>query len=294
LSRSLACGAGADRRPAPCALLGGLAVFRIGTGEPLLLMPYPHGLGVVGDPRPMALIDGLVRGGREVITFDPPGSGRSPRPPRLDMAETIGCVEEALSACHVSGSVPVLGHSQGGVAALALALRRPERVRRLVLVCTSAGGPSFMRAHGAIWNRSHPDFWRFALLATLHVAWRRAAPEILMNNLIFSDSYVARTLFTPVPVGLRDWLRPSRPRADWGRRVARRLDYRARLSEVRTPSLVIAGRHDPQMPPDCSVELADGIPDARLAVLEGSGHYPFIEEPAQFWGLVAGFLDVEP
>ncbi|HXM57860.1 MAG TPA: alpha/beta hydrolase [Candidatus Dormibacteraeota bacterium] len=236
------------------------------------------------------MIEGLARLGREVITFDPPGSGQSPRPPHLDMAETIACAEEALAESGVSGPVPVLGRSQGGVAALALALERPERVGRLLLICASAGGPSFMRAPGAIWNRSHPDVWRFALLAALHVVWPRRAPETLMNNLIFRDSLVDRGRFAPTPVGLRDWLRPPRPRAAWGGRVARRLDYRGRLADVRAPALVIAGRRDPQMPPSCAAELATGIPDARLAVLERSGHYPFIEESAAFWRLVAGFL----
>jgi pimeloyl-ACP methyl ester carboxylesterase len=104
------------------------------------------------------------------------------------------------------------------------------------------------------------------------------------------DSFVDRGWFAPAPVGLRDWLRRPRPRAAWGRRVARRLDYRGRLTEVRAPALVVAGGFDPQMPPACAVELANGLPDARLAVLWRSGHYPFIEEPAAFWSLVQGFL----
>jgi hypothetical protein len=111
-----------------------------------------------------------------------------------------------------------------------------------------------------------------------------------MNNLVFRASYVDRSRFTPAPIALRDWLRPPRPRAAWGSRVAWRLDYRQRLAQVRAPTLVLAGRYDPQMPPACAAELARGIPDARLVVLERSGHYAFVEEPDAFWASIGGFL----
>ena len=228
----------AGARPVPHALHKGLAVFRFGTGDPLLFMPYPHGLGVVGDPKLMAFFARLTALGREVITFDPPGAGRSTRPTRLGMPEMIACAEEALAVCGIAGPVDVLGHSQGGVAALAFALARPGRVRRLVLLNTSAGGPAFLRAPGAIWNRSHPDFWWFALRALLAVAIPRRATETLMNNLIFRASYVDRTRFTPTPPAPRDWLRPPVGRTGWGQKVAWRLDYNMRLAQVRAPTLV--------------------------------------------------------
>jgi hypothetical protein len=82
----------------------------------------------------------------------------------------------------------------------------------------------------------------------LHLVWPRLAAETLMNNLVRRVSYVDRTPFVPRPIPLRDWLRPPRPRAGWGSRVAWRLDYSRRLSRVRAPTLVLAGRSDPQMP----------------------------------------------
>jgi pimeloyl-ACP methyl ester carboxylesterase len=186
--------------------------------------------------------------------------------------------------------VDVLGHSQGGVAALAFALARPGRVRRLLLLNTSSGGPALLRAPGAIWNRSHPDFWWFALLALLYLAIPRRATQTLMNNVIFRASYVDRTRFTPTLLAPRDWLRPPVGRTGWGQKVAWRLDYSARLAEVRAPMLVTASRFDPQMPPACAEELAHGIPNARLVMFERSGHYPFVEEPDAFWRAVGRFL----
>jgi pimeloyl-ACP methyl ester carboxylesterase len=72
--------------------------------------------------------------------------------------------------------------------------------------------------------------------------------------------------------------------------VAWRLDSRARLGAVRAPALVLAGRCDPQLPPDCAQELARGLPNAHLVVFARSGHYPFVEEPDAFWASIDRFL----
>jgi pimeloyl-ACP methyl ester carboxylesterase len=279
-----------SRQIQPFAIQNGLAIYAVGSGPPLLLMPYPHANSVVGDASMSRMIERLAHLPRRVITFDPPGSGRSTRALRLDMAEMIACAVESLDACGVDRAVDVWGHSQGGVAALAFALDHRARVGRLMLICTASGAPAYFRAPGAIWNRTHPSFWRFGALATLYWLTGRRAAETAMLNLIFRDSYVDRSRFTPAPIAWRDWLRPARPRTRWGQ-IARRLDYSARLVEVSVPTLVVAGRYDPQMPPSCAEELARGIRDSRLRVFAQSGHYPFIEEAESFWPLIGAFLE---
>jgi pimeloyl-ACP methyl ester carboxylesterase len=135
----------------------GLATFSAGRGDPLLLMPWPHAASVFGHPTPTLLVEHLVALGRRVVSFDPPGAGRSTRPAHLDMAEVLDCADEALAAIEITGPVDEMGHSQGGLAALALALARPERVRRLVLVCTASGGPAYLHATGAIGTAATPS-----------------------------------------------------------------------------------------------------------------------------------------
>jgi proline iminopeptidase len=70
-----------------------------------------------------------------------------------------------------------------------------------------------------------------------------------------------------------------------------RLSYADRLQEVQAPSLILAGRHDPEAPLPCSEELWQGIPQASLIVFEKSGHFPFIEEASLFGHTVAAFLN---
>jgi len=91
---------------APWTTHDGLAIYRVGAGAPIFLMPGPHRFTRPGLPTTDALIDGFVGVGREVITFDPPGSGRSTRPARLGMEEMLDCADEALDICGVGGAAP--------------------------------------------------------------------------------------------------------------------------------------------------------------------------------------------
>jgi proline iminopeptidase len=72
-----------------------------------------------------------------------------------------------------------------------------------------------------------------------------------------------------------------------------RLSYADRLGEVRASTLILAGRYDPEAPLQCSEELLQGIPDARLVIFEQSGHFPFIEEASLFVQAVGAFLNEE-
>jgi proline iminopeptidase len=267
----------------------GLAIYRIGEGDPVLFMPGPHRMQRVGTRSGDALISGLRDLGRSVLTFDPPGSGASSRPARLSMEEMHRCAGETLSVLGAEHPVPVVGHSMGGLASLAFAIARPDRVLRLVLIGTGSGGDAYMHAPGALWNRSHPRFPTLAALGLLQMAWPRRGPEQMLMNFIERVSFLDESRCRPRPVRAVDWVRPRRGRTDW-HRVARRLDYRPQLGEIAAPALIVCGRHDPQYPLSCSEELVSAIPVSRLVVFERSGHYPFIEEEERFWPEVGAFL----
>jgi pimeloyl-ACP methyl ester carboxylesterase len=273
----------------PHRIVDGLAVHRIGGGDPVLLMPAPHRFERVGLAEFDLLVDGLTGLGRQVVTYDPPGSGRSTQPARVTLDEVLECTDRALDACGIGRPVDAVGHSMAGLALLAYALERPRRIRRLVLVGTGSGGPAYMGAPGALWNRTHRGFPGLAALGLLFYAWPRRAPETLLNNYISRRSYVDPRFVTAERVHRQDWARPATGHPEW-HRVARRLDYRSRLGEIAVPTLVLCGRFDVQFAPACSEELAAGIPHARLVLFEASNHFPFVEEPEAFWRVVRDFL----
>ena len=275
--------------PEPYAIHDGLAVYRIGGGQPALLMPGPHRFQQPGDGTARPLIEGLTALGRQVVSFDPPGAGRSSRPARVSMAEMHDCADEALAVCGVSGPVDAVGHSMGGLVVLAYTIERPEHVRRLVLIGTGTGGRAYMTAPGALWNRSHPQFWRLATLGILQMVWRRRAPERILNDFIHRQSFVDQRRAPSTSLALGDWVRPRRGRTDW-HRIASRLDYGPRLGSIKVPTLTLCGRHDPQYPSACTEELAAGIRDSQVVWFEQSGHFPFLEESETFWPVVGNFL----
>jgi proline iminopeptidase len=69
-----------------------------------------------------------------------------------------------------------------------------------------------------------------------------------------------------------------------------RLSYADRLGDVEAPTLIIAGRHDPEAPLPCSEELHMGVSDSRLVIFERSGHSPHEEEAVLFAQTLQAFL----
>ncbi|MCO5244501.1 MAG: alpha/beta hydrolase [Anaerolineae bacterium] len=273
----------------------GLAIYRLGEGEPLLLFPYPHGSTL----HPMAenplarLLAGL---GRQVITFDPPGAFRSARPMRCDLAEMLDCAVEALQVHGVPAPIDVVGHSMGSLCALGLAVKRPQWVRRLVLIGSMSGWPAVFR-----WSTPHNwsplrdrEWWQCMWLGTRQiVGLGNLAVHKRLDNLIKTASFVDKRHVELWTVEPGDSHRPPPARAQW-LKAERQVDSAQRLGEVRSPTLLMVGRYDPQTPLVCSEELAAGIRGSQLLVFEHSGHSPFIEEPERFRAAVADFLALKP
>jgi proline iminopeptidase len=63
-----------------------------------------------------------------------------------------------------------------------------------------------------------------------------------------------------------------------------------RLSEIKVPTLVLAGRDDFQFPPEHQVALAGGIPSAQLEIIERAGHEAPTERPAEVIGAIRDFM----
>ncbi len=213
-----------------------------------------------------------------LIALDYRGHGASVPPVRpYTLWDLVDDSVAVLDHAGVDQAVWV-GLSMGGMVALRAALAVPERVRGLILVDTDAGRetPRVRLKHQAL-----------ATLAGV-VGTRRLVPAI--NRLMFGET------------SLRD--RPALV-AEWGERFAAptlpsirlglgaidgREPLRDRLSGLRVPALVIAGREDRALPVERSQALAAQLPTARLHILEGCGHLAALECPDEVTRLMAAFL----
>ncbi len=168
----------------------------------------------------------------------------------------------------------LIGISFGGMVAQEVAIAAPERVTRMVLACTSSGGPG-------------------GSSAPLHEVLSLDQPERARRLIGLVD---ARTATDPVlRAQIAQRLAPVLGDPDEGARrqlEARRLhDTFARLGAIAAPTLVAAGRHDALAPLANSRALADAIAGARLEVFEG-GH-AFLDQDPRAWPAIAAFLGGE-
>jgi 3-oxoadipate enol-lactonase len=169
----------------------------------------------------------------------------------------------------------VVGISFGGMVAQELALRAPERVTKLVLAITSAGGRL---------GSSYPLHELYALPAEERLELLVA----LLDTRTEQDPQLAAAFRSFLAGGSS--LHPAEVPAGLARQLDARSrhDASARLGELTMPCLVAGGRHDGIAPPERSVALADAIPSARLAIFDG-GHGVLLQDPAA-WPMIAAFL----
>jgi pimeloyl-ACP methyl ester carboxylesterase len=224
-------------------------------GRPLVLL---HGLA--GSHRWWRYVIPFFARDREVIVPELVGFGGSrPAPRQPDMAEMAGIVAEWLGA-NALERVDLVGHSMGGEIGIHLAVRHPERIRRLVLV-SAAGIPRELSATAA------------ARLAT-ELARLRAWGRRTFVATIAADSLRAGpfTLYRTLRHLLADDVRPLLPL-------------------VVHPTLIVWGEHDPVTPLRDAHVLRNALPRARLFVLAGASHNVMADSPDEFVRVVREFLD---
>ncbi|MBK6852363.1 MAG: alpha/beta fold hydrolase [Burkholderiales bacterium] len=249
----------------------------LGHGQPVLFI---HGSGPgVSAWANWRLVMPALSAQRRVLAPDMVGFGYTDRPAGITytMDTWVQQALELLDALELP-QVDLVGNSFGGGLALALAIRAPERVRRLVLM-GSVGVP-------------------FAITPGLDAVWGYEPSFEAMRGLldIFAHS---RALVTDELAQLRYQasIRPGfqesfsamfpAPRQRWVDTMA------SKEADIRTlphETLVIHGREDQVIPLANSLTLADWIPKAQLHVFGQCGHWTQIEHAGRFARLVGDFL----
>jgi len=279
-----------------------LWVEREGSGDPVLLLAGlgPSGSHVVFHPA----FSELARD-HEILYVDLHGRGRSDRPAELaeitfdsDVAD-IAALIDALGR----GPVHLYGFSYGGLLAQALALRHPRLVRTLVLANT-LHSPEMWQANHANINRElanqYPELWE-QILELRKRGLPSTAPEMQrlfaasMRLVRFYDPDNSDRLAGLSEPGARNVeLYPVFCGADVdfiiGGEVARIPDFRPDLNRIACPMLIVAGRYDRALYPRLQREFASFAPRARWVMLERSGAFAHVEEPAALFALLREFF----
>lgn len=253
-----------------------------------------------GEGEPIILIPGFASGAWtwfrqiedlskefQVITFDPRGIGNS-KASDEDLQNLLmkNFVEDVLRILDElkTEKVNVLGASFGGFVAQEFALCFPERINKLILACTTAGGKKHVKPDIEILRSFTPDpnlsvgesIRKFIRPAFTNEFNEQHADEVenvcrMREQSVVSDAVYMAQL-----------------------NVAFTFDSSEKLNEIQNETLVITGDNDSVVPMENSVNLAEKIPNARLEIIENGSHLFFIENADEFNQAVKEFLSEPP
>jgi len=230
-----------------------------------------------------------------LVLLDPRGTGASSAPDdrtAYSTADYVADVEELR--LHLGESeLNLLGHSHGGVVAVAYAAAHPAAVRRLAVVDSLVRLQPQEMEEIMLRHRDEPWYEdaRLALEQESSGAYadddelaeitRRFWPMYFARYddraAAYIDEFVAPERGNPDPLrifneGIDDW------------------DLRAELARIEAPALVLTGAEDFICGPACAEDIAGGIDGSKKVVIEECGHFPFVEQRERFRREVETFL----
>lgn len=259
-------GAAGEATPAPIVLVHGT----------------PDTMGAWG---PLLFGEGALAGRFDVWTIEVTGHGMAaPAEGPFPFQRCADFVARTLEALGLEG-VTLVGNSYGGEFCWRAALDRPELVGRLVLIDSSG------------LHRTQEQF------LSEEVKMRDWGFAARLGYLLNSEPRVASALDPHFEGGADDgrvhevWLGLEN-RGNWNAMIDLVRDENGgredELGDLAAPTLLVFGEHDEAYPPEVfGREFERRIPDARLEVVEGAGHYPHEQRPAEVARLLSAFASGE-
>ena len=255
--------------------------------------------GFLLDSHAWDFVTAPLLGSRRILAFDSRGHGRSDLDPAfryhhaalgLDAREVLDRLEAA--------PFDVVAHSTSGHAMIGLAARRPDLLRRLVLV---EAGPE-LRAHGAGGARSgaepeepvipSPESYARALSRRHPRADPRVLAHLARHGLRerTEGGYERRLdpAFTRPKSGADPEHRQRFDREAWARKETGRLwEF---MTRIRCPTLVIYGAESPMLSRETADRMRQVLLDGRVARIEDAGHVVMLDAPDAFRSALNEFL----
>jgi 3-oxoadipate enol-lactonase len=236
---------------------------------PLILSNSLGSTSEMWDPQVPALSERF-----RVIRYEHRGHGDAPVPPEpYDLEDISGDVLALMDRLGVERA-DFAGLSLGGMVGMWIGINAPERIGRLVLLCTS---PMLSREHDwALRGRTVREQGTGAVAEGVVERW--FTPDYAASNPEIVAGMRAMVTDTPA-VGYAGCCG-----------AIERMDLVPELGSIRAPTLVIAGTNDPATPPAHAEIIAAGIPDCRMELVHAA-HLANYERPAEVTRLILSHLE---
>jgi pimeloyl-ACP methyl ester carboxylesterase len=258
---------------------------RSGEGEPLLLIP---GLGLDHGYYRRAIP--FLERELSVTAVDPRGVGGSSKGPGPYTVESWADDLAALINAFGRGPMHVLGSSLGGAMALALAVRHPRTVQSLIVVGAFSELDRAARLNFSLRVRLIEKLGLSEEVADYMGLWT------MTRGFINSEEGFAQMRANQQIIGKNSaalYLAFVRSVLAWDRALPGQESepkFTGDLKAIRVPTLVVCSDNDQLIPLESSRIIAREIPGARLTVMPGAGHIPFIERPGEAARIVVEFI----
>jgi 3-oxoadipate enol-lactonase len=210
------------------------------------------------------------------LRFDMRGHGGSEAPPRpYALADLVGDVVGLWDALRIERS-HFVGLSIGGMTGFGLALDYPDRLVSLSACDCRADAPEFFRN---MWDQREAIVAERGLEGIVEPTIQTWFPEAARGR---DPALIERVRATIRGTSVEGYLGCGD--------ALRRLDYKRRLGEIGTPTLLIVGDADGPHPQEMKA-MAALIPGARLVEVGPAGHLSNLEQPEAFNVALIDFLD---
>ncbi|KRE38233.1 alpha/beta hydrolase [Janibacter sp. Soil728] len=249
-----------------------------GSGEPLILL-HGSGPGATGWSNFSANIPQLAQHYR-VIAVDMPGWGESEAVTWQERDHSTALLD-LMDALELDKAT-IIGNSMGGGTTLRFGYEHPERVHRLITMGSSSGAPTLMGAAGLTEG-----------LKVLQKGYRKPSFDT-MRELVDVMTFDSKFATDELIQGRADMVTAHPEHAQnfidgTGKKPVVELDH-ARLREIAVPTLLFHGRDDRVVHFEHSLRLTSLVPNSRLYLINGCGHWLQIEHAQEFTDQVLHFL----
>jgi pimeloyl-ACP methyl ester carboxylesterase len=249
--------------------------YEAGTGPETVVLV--HGMG--GNGSNWATTMALLSAKYHVVAPDLVGFGKSDKPLINYRPATFADFLDRFMTEVKIDKAHIVGHSLGGWIATIFASTYPQRVGKLVLL--DAAG---------IFPGKNYDVTRLELLqATTRAQIRELLKLVVANSApLMNDATVDYFLTTRLSAGDGFTIRAL---VDSAKRGEDFVD--ARLANIKAPTLIIWGKQDMLLTVSEGEKLSKGIAGSQFVVIDGAGHGPNVEKPAEFHAALTKFLDAK-